>query len=69
MIAAGSELGGKEVGGIQVPGTPWATPPAELEKLAAYERDIAASRAEARRLLREAGVPESFAFTALWLTE
>jgi len=24
----------KDVGGIQVPGTPWATPPAELEKLA-----------------------------------
>jgi len=53
----------KEVGGIQVPGTPWATPPAELEKLAGYGRDIAASRAEAKRLLREAGVPEGFAFT------
>jgi peptide/nickel transport system substrate-binding protein len=53
----------KEVAGIQVPGTPWATPPAELEKLAGYGRDIAASRAEARGLLREAGVPEGFAFT------
>jgi peptide/nickel transport system substrate-binding protein len=53
----------KEVGGIQVPGTPWATPPAELEKVAGYGRDIAASRAEARRLLREAGVPDGFAFT------
>jgi peptide/nickel transport system substrate-binding protein len=53
----------KEVGGIQVPGTPWATPPAELEKLAGYGRDIAANRAEARRLLREAGVPDGFAFT------
>jgi peptide/nickel transport system substrate-binding protein len=53
----------KEVGGIQVPGTPWATPPAELEKLAGYGRDIAASRAEAKRLLREAGVPDGFAFT------
>ena len=53
----------KEVGGIQVPGTPWATPPAELEKLAGYGRDIAASRAEARRLLREAGVPDGFSFT------
>ena len=31
----------KEVAGIQVPGTPWATPPAELEKLAGYGRDIA----------------------------
>ena len=53
----------KEVGGIQVPGTPWATPPAELEKLAGYGRDINASRAEARKLLREAGVPDGFAFT------
>jgi peptide/nickel transport system substrate-binding protein len=53
----------KEVGGIQVPGTPWATPPAELEKLAGYGREVAASRAEARRLLREAGVPDGFAFT------
>jgi peptide/nickel transport system substrate-binding protein len=53
----------KEVGGIQVPGTPWATPPAELEKLAGYGRDIGASRAEARRLLKEAGIPDGFAFT------
>ena len=53
----------KEVAGIQVPGTPWATPPAELEKLAGYGRDIAANRAEARRLLREAGVPDGFTFT------
>src|SRR5258705_1702610 len=29
----------REVAGIQVPGTPWATPPAELEKLAGYGRD------------------------------
>ena len=53
----------KEVAGIQVPGTPWATPPRELERLAGYGRDIGASRAEARRLLREAGVPDGFAFT------
>ncbi|MBI4253572.1 MAG: ABC transporter substrate-binding protein, partial [Candidatus Rokubacteria bacterium] len=53
----------KEVAGIQVPGTPWATPPAELEKLAGYGRDIAQSRTEARRLLREAGLPPGFAFT------
>jgi peptide/nickel transport system substrate-binding protein len=53
----------KEVGGIQVPGTPWATPPAELEKLAGYGKDITANRAEAKRLLREAGVPDGFAFT------
>jgi peptide/nickel transport system substrate-binding protein len=53
----------KEAGGIQVPGTPWATPPAELEKLAGYGRDINAARAEARRLLKEAGVPDGFSFT------
>jgi peptide/nickel transport system substrate-binding protein len=54
----------KEVAGIQVPGTQWATPPAELEKLAGYGRDIQASRAEARRLLKEAGV-ENLSFTLL----
>ena len=53
----------KLVGGVQVPGTPFATPPAELEKLAGYGRDIAASRAEAKRLLREAGVPDGYSFT------
>jgi peptide/nickel transport system substrate-binding protein len=53
----------RDVAGIQVPGTPWATPPQELEKLAGYGRDIAKARAEARQLLREAGVPEGFAFT------
>src|SRR5881296_1762415 len=53
----------KDVAGIQVPGTPWATPPQELEKLAGYWRDIKASRAEARRLLREAGILDGYAFT------
>src|SRR6266513_741589 len=53
----------KEVAGVIVPGTPYATPPAELEKLAGYGRDIAKSRAEAKRLLREAGVPDGYAFT------
>jgi peptide/nickel transport system substrate-binding protein len=53
----------KEVGGVQVPGTPFATPPAELEKLAGYGRDIGKNRAEAKRLLKEAGVPDGFSFT------
>jgi peptide/nickel transport system substrate-binding protein len=52
----------KEVAGVQVPGTPYATSPAELEKLAGYGRDINASRAEARRLLKEAGA-EGLSFT------
>src|SRR5262249_50333385 len=45
----------KEVAGIQVPGTPYATPPDELAKLAGYGRDISASRADAKKLLKEAG--------------
>jgi len=52
-----------DVAGVMGVGTAFATPPAELERLAGYSRDIAASRTEARRLLREAGVPEGFAFT------
>jgi len=52
----------KEVSGIQVPGTPWATPPEELEKLAGYGRDVNAARAQARRLLKEAG-QENLTFT------
>jgi peptide/nickel transport system substrate-binding protein len=53
----------KEVAGVQVPGTPFATPPQELNQLAGYWTDIEKSRAEARRLLKEAGVPEGFSFT------
>ncbi len=52
----------RDVAGIQVPGTPYATPPEELEKLAGYGRDINKSRAEARRLLKEAGA-ENLSFT------
>jgi peptide/nickel transport system substrate-binding protein len=53
----------KEVAGVQVPGTPFATPPEELNKLAGYWTDVEKSRAEARRLLKEAGVPDNFSFT------
>jgi len=53
----------KEVAGVQVPGTPYATPPAELEKIAGYGHDIGKSRAEAKRLLKEAGIPDGFSFT------
>jgi peptide/nickel transport system substrate-binding protein len=52
----------KEVAGVQVPGTPFATPPEELAKLAGYRRDAEASRQEARRLLKEAGA-EKLSFT------
>ena len=53
----------KSVAGVQVPGTPFATPPEELNKLAGYWTDAARSRAEAKKLLKEAGVPEGFGFT------
>jgi len=53
----------KSVAGVQVPGTPYATPPEELNKLAGYWTDINKSRAEARRLLKEAGLPDGFGFT------
>ena len=52
----------KEVAGVQVPGTPYATPPEELAKLAGYGKNIEASRQEARRLLKEAGA-EGLSFT------
>jgi peptide/nickel transport system substrate-binding protein len=53
----------KSVAGVQVPGTPFATSPEELNKLAGYWTDPAKARAEAKRLLKEAGVPEGFSFT------
>ncbi len=52
----------KEVGGLQVPGTPYAASEAEVTRLAGFGRDIEANRREARRLLREAGVPDGFSF-------
>jgi peptide/nickel transport system substrate-binding protein len=39
------------------PGTEWALPPAELEKLPGFWRDVEKSRAEAKKLLAEAGYP------------
>jgi peptide/nickel transport system substrate-binding protein len=53
----------KEVGGLLRPGSEFAASEAELTKLAGFGKDIEASRREARRLLREAGVPEGFSFT------
>ncbi|HZU06114.1 MAG TPA: ABC transporter substrate-binding protein [Chloroflexota bacterium] len=53
----------KEVGGLQRPGAPFAMPESELVKLAGFSRDINAAREQARRLLREAGIPEGWSFT------
>ena len=50
----------KHVGGLMRPGTEWALPPAELEKLPGFWRDADRSRAEAKKLLAEAGYPNGF---------
>jgi len=48
-----SQLG--EPGGMVRPGSAWSATPEEMERWPGYGRDMAANRAEARRLLREAG--------------
>jgi peptide/nickel transport system substrate-binding protein len=53
----------KYVGGLFRPGSEFAMPESELVKLAGFGKNIEAARTEARRLLREAGVPEGFSFT------
>jgi peptide/nickel transport system substrate-binding protein len=45
----------KHVGGFMRPGFSMALPPAELVKLPGFSKDIEASRAQARKLLKEAG--------------
>jgi len=51
-------------GGVNRPGSKMALPEAELEKIPGYWRDAEAARAEARRLLKEAG-HENLAFKFL----
>jgi peptide/nickel transport system substrate-binding protein len=48
----------KTVGGIAFPGHPLAATKAELEQIAGFWPDINKSREEAKRLLKEAGVPD-----------
>jgi len=48
----------KGVGGIQRPGAELALPESELVKLPGFSKDIAASRAQAQKLLAEAGVKD-----------
>src|SRR5262245_44716658 len=50
----------RDVGGLMRPGTEWALPPARLETLPGFGRDMEKNRAEARRLLAEAGYPNGF---------
>jgi peptide/nickel transport system substrate-binding protein len=52
------------VGGVTFPGSPLAATKPELEQLAGYWPDIEKSRAEARRLLHEAGA-DNLSFTLL----
>ena len=71
----------RTVGGIVFPGSPLAATKAELETLAGYWPDIEKSRAEARRLLKEAGaeglafellnrnIDQPYKFVATWLID
>jgi peptide/nickel transport system substrate-binding protein len=72
----------KEVGGLLRPGSGFSMNEVEITQVAGFSKDIEASRKEARRLLREAGVPEGFSFelknrppakdfetTAIWLID
>jgi peptide/nickel transport system substrate-binding protein len=52
----------KTVGGVVFPGHPLAATKAELTKLTGFGTDLKKNRAEARRLLKEAGVKEGFTF-------
>jgi peptide/nickel transport system substrate-binding protein len=69
----------RTVGGIVFPGSPLAATKQELEQMAGYWPDIEKSRAEARRLLKEAGaegltfellnrnVDQPYKFNAIWV--
>src|SRR5713226_6875214 len=71
----------KTVGGIVFPGSPLAATREELEQIAGYWPDIEKSRAEARRLLKEAGaeglnfellnrnVDQPFKYLGTWLVD
>jgi peptide/nickel transport system substrate-binding protein len=69
------------VGSIVFPGSPLAPSKAELEKIAGFWPDIAKSRAEAKRLLKEAGaeglsfellnraVDQPYKYVGIWLVD
>ena len=50
----------RDVGALMRPGTEWALPQDELEKFPGFWRDAEKSRAEAKKLLAEAGFPNGF---------
>jgi len=47
----------RDMGGLMRPGTEWAMPDSELQKFPGFGRDAERNRAEAKRLLAEAGYP------------
>jgi peptide/nickel transport system substrate-binding protein len=53
----------KTVGGAVFPGHPLAPSKAQLQTLEGYWPDVKKSRAKAKSLLREAGIPDGFKFT------
>jgi peptide/nickel transport system substrate-binding protein len=53
----------RDVGGLMRPATEWAMSEAELQKFPGFGRDMDKNRAEARRLLAEAGYPNGFKVT------
>src|SRR6266850_8707 len=71
----------RTVGGIVFPGSPLAATEAELQQIAGFWPDIEKSRAEARRLLKDAGaegisfellnrdVDQPFKYLATWLVD
>lgn len=55
--------GDGQVGGHNVPGSPWSISEEELSTIPGYGKDVEANRAEAKRLLAEAGYPDGFETT------
>jgi peptide/nickel transport system substrate-binding protein len=50
----------RDVGGLLRPGTEFALPDADLQKLPGFGKDMDKNRAEAKRLMAEAGYPNGF---------